>query len=156
VCSSDLISLPIDPIRVIGAIDRIDRGYLGVTLVDYKSGSTPIGSAEVIQGRNLQLPVYVLAAEAQGLRVVEAFFFHIRGGKTSGNLSKVDRAGWLEAAKGHMNRYVSLARAGAFAVEPNQFDNGACNAYCEFISLCRVGRWSVKTQALATPELHRE
>ncbi len=139
------VKLPIGSIRVIGKIDRIDRRVDGsVVLVDYKSGSTPIGPGEVIQGRNLQLPIYVLAAEGQGDRVEDAFFFHIRGGQTSGNLARVDRAGWLGSAMEHMNRYVNLARAGEFAVEPNQIENGSCNAYCEFASLCRVGRWSVK------------
>ena len=138
------ISLPMGSIRVIGAIDRIDQGDQGVTLVDYKSGSTPIGEREVILGRNLQLPVYVLAAQAMGLAVHDAFFFHIRGGKTSGNFSRVDREGWLAAAQDYMNRYVASARVGRFAVEPNQFDNRACAAHCEFEALCRVGRWSLK------------
>lgn len=138
------IPLLIGTIRVIGAMDRMDKCQDGVTLVDYKSGSTPIYEREVILGRNLQLPIYVLAAQAKGLIVQEAFFLHIRGGKTSGNFSKVDREGWLACAKEHMNRYVTSARAGRFAVEPNQFDNRTCSAYCEFESLCRVGRWSVK------------
>ncbi|MBI5034299.1 MAG: exodeoxyribonuclease V subunit gamma [Chloroflexi bacterium] len=144
------IRLPIGTIRAIGSIDRIDKGKRGVTLVDYKSGSTPISSTEVIQGRNLQLPVYVLAAQAKGMQVREAFFFHIRGGKTSGNFSKVDPVEWLERAKEHMNRYVGWTRAGRFAVEPNQFDQRTCAAYCEFESLCRVGRWSVKPMGSKT------
>ncbi len=147
------VQLPVGTIRVIGKIDRIDRVVDGtVVLIDYKTGSTPIGPAEVIQGRNLQLPIYVLAAEGQGHRVTDAFFVHIRGGKTSGNLAKVDRAGWLGLAKEHINRYVGFARAGNFSVEPNQFENGTCNAYCEFASLCRVGRWSLKNKTPASAQ----
>jgi ATP-dependent helicase/nuclease subunit B len=138
------IQLPIGTIRVIGKIDRIDQGREGVVLIDYKTGSTPIRADQVIEGRNLQLPIYVFAAQAQGYRVSDAFFLHLRGAKTSGNYAEVDQTGWLGAAKEHLNRYVRLARAGAFAVAPTVFENGKCDAHCEFAALCRVTRWSIK------------
>jgi ATP-dependent helicase/nuclease subunit B len=133
------LELPIGTIRLIGKIDRMDRTGAGVVLIDYKTGSTPISAREVLEGRNLQLPIYVLAAQAHKHRVADAFFLHIHSAKTSGELSKVDRHEWLNAAKEHINRYVMLARAGEFAVAPTQFENGRCQAHCEFASLCRVG-----------------
>jgi len=133
------LELPSGTIRLIGKIDRMDRTRAGVVLIDYKTGSTPISAREVIEGRNLQLPIYVLAAQALRHRVADAFFLHIHSAKTSGELSKVDRHEWLNAAKEHINRYVMPARAGEFAVAPTQFENGRCQAHCEFASLCRVG-----------------
>lgn len=137
------IVLPIGAIRVRGKIDRMDRMANGVVLIDYKTGSTPIGAREVIEGRNVQMPIYVMAAEQMGQRVANAFFFHIRNAETSGELSRwADRADFLARAREHIERFVSAARAGAFAVAPTRFENGACKNACEFASLCRVGRWN--------------
>jgi ATP-dependent helicase/DNAse subunit B len=150
------VKLPVGIIRVIGQIDRIDQWPDGsVTLIDYKSGSTPINASQVIEGRNLQLPVYVLAAKAQKQRVADAFFFHIRGGKSSGNVAQVDYEGWIDKAKEFMNVYVSNAREGRFAVEPRQFENGTCRAFCEFEPLCRVNRWSIKTVSSMIPDANQ-
>ena len=137
------IKLADDTIRVRGKIDRIDQTANGVVLMDYKSGSTPISTTQVIEGRNVQMPVYVFAAEALGHRVANAFFVHIRNGKTSGELSKTERDDYLQVAKEHMARFVTQARAGQFPVKPARFENGTCARHCEFGSLCRVGRWSV-------------
>jgi ATP-dependent helicase/nuclease subunit B len=135
------LCLPVGTVNVRGKIDRIDQKAAGCVLIDYKTGTTPIGPGEVIQGRNLQLPIYVLAAESMGYRVADAYFLHIKNGETSGNLTRVDREGWLTAAKDHINGFVSQARAGLFSVYPKQFENGDCSARCEFECLCRVGRW---------------
>ncbi len=137
------IKLADDTIRVRGKIDRIDQTANGVVLMDYKSGSTPISTTQVIEGRNVQMPVYVFAAEALGHRVANAFFVHIRNGKTSGELAKTERDDYLQVAKEHMARFVTQARAGQFPVKPARFENGTCARHCEFGSLCRVGRWSV-------------
>lgn len=137
------IDLPHGRIRIHGTIDRIDRDPRGNVLIDYKSGTSSIGAIEVEEGRNLQLPVYVLAAEALGYPVAEAFFWHIPNSKESGNLSRVEREEWLATAEGHMERFVESARAGAFAVRPTRLKAGACSSYCEFAALCRAGRWSM-------------
>lgn len=129
-------------IRVAGQIDRIDLIADGYELIDYKSGTTKISAQEVFDGRNLQLPVYWLAAEQLGYRVVDAFFWHIADEKVSGSVRADQREEWLDAARHHIASFVAEARDGAFAVKPARLKAGACSAYCEFASLCRVGPWS--------------
>lgn len=129
-------------LRVRGIVDRIDQSGDGLVLVDYKSGSTKIPKREVYEGRNLQLPVYVMALRAQGEKVADAFFVHLPNGETSGQVDQGERAAWLARAREHIHNYLDAARAGTFAVKPTRFENGACNNYCDFAALCRAGRWS--------------
>src|SRR5207237_5950537 len=61
------------PITLRGKIDRIDVGIENqARIIDYKSGSGSISFDEAKDGRNLQLPVYMLAVEQSvlpGVRV---------------------------------------------------------------------------------------
>jgi len=132
-----------ETLRVRGLLDRIDKRDDGLTLLDYKSGSTKIGKREVYEGRNLQLPVYVLALRAQGFQVAEAFFLHIANGERSGEVSPEEREAWLTQACAHMRRYQDAARQGQFPVKPTRAQDNLCVRYCDFAALCRVGRWSV-------------
>ncbi|MBZ0278166.1 MAG: PD-(D/E)XK nuclease family protein, partial [Anaerolineae bacterium] len=63
----DVIELPVaeglDPLRVRGFIDRMDRQGDGILIVDYKTGSTKIPTSEMESGRNFQMMLYLLAAE---------------------------------------------------------------------------------------------
>lgn len=138
------VHLPLgkEHVRVRGILDRIDRRDDGFVLVDYKSGSTPIDKRQVYDGRNLQLPLYVMALRAQGENVADAFFVHIANGDTSGAVDAGEREAWLAAAREHMTRYLEAARRGDFSVKPARYSDGACNRYCDFAALCRVGRWS--------------
>ena len=129
-------------LRVRGVLDRIDQRDDGLVLVDYKSGATKIPKREVYDGRNLQLPVYVMALRAQGQNVADAFFVHITNGETSGMVDENEREAWLASARKHMNTFLNNARDGNFPVKPTQYQDGACNRHCDFAALCRVGRWS--------------
>lgn len=131
-----------ETLRVRGILDRIDRSPDGLVLVDYKSGSTPISKREVYQGRNLQLPLYVMALRARGETVADAFFVHITNGDTSGEVDANEREAWLASAREHMTGYLDSARRGKFPVKPARPQDGACSRYCDFAALCRVGRWS--------------
>ncbi len=127
-----------------GTFDRVDRAGDEFVLMDYKTGTTKISKQEVREGRHLQLPIYIFAAEQMGYPVADAFFLHIGDGKASRALPSAERAELLEHARAHISNYVALARRGEFAVKPTRQNDQVCAAYCEFAALCRVGRWSAR------------
>ena len=58
---SDPIS--IGNVRMAGKIDRIDTGDGSFNIIDYKTGSSTIGIRNILEGRSLQLPIYLQIAE---------------------------------------------------------------------------------------------
>ena len=57
------IKLGNDVLRVKGVIDRVDRNVDGeIRVIDYKTGSTHLGTKDFERGYSLQLPLYALAA----------------------------------------------------------------------------------------------
>ena len=134
-------------LRVRGYIDRIDRTAEGALLIDYKTGSTKIPTAEMTMGRNFQMMLYMLAAR-ELLRadpegppaVIGGLFWHIRKGEASGQIAWDDAgaAAIAEAAE-HLGRYIDAGRRGDFSVSPRKADGGRCNHYCEYAQLCRMG-----------------
>ena len=134
-----------DALRVRGSIDRIDRQGDRVIVVDYKSGSSLIRKSEIEAGRNFQMMIYLLAAQALIMhdsapdapqRVAGGVFWQI-GGAALGELSAEDSE-IIEAGRGHLSRYLALARAGDFATHANKLDGGKCASYCDFHQFCRV------------------
>ena len=54
----------IGDVRMTGVIDRIDIGVDSFNIIDYKTGSSTIRMRDILEGRSLQLPVYLqIAAE---------------------------------------------------------------------------------------------
>ena len=134
-----------ESLRARGFIDRMDRLGDGVIVVDYKTGTTGISKRDMEEGRNFQMMLYLLAAEAilrredPGLRVLGGAFWHIRNGEVKGAVEFDADHDEIEAARGHLARYIDRARQGDFAVQPNRPENGRCIRYCEFDQLCRIG-----------------
>ena len=130
-----------EALRVQGFIDRMDQIGSGVILIDYKSGTTPIPVADMQEGRNFQMMVYLNAAAQllEGQQVMGGLFWHIRNRKSSGDI-RLDDEGLdaLAQAKGHIGRYIAVGRRGDFSVRPRKLDRGRCAHYCEFAQLCRV------------------
>lgn len=137
-------------LRVAGFIDRLDRAGDGVIVIDYKTGAAPIPTKEMLEGRNFQMLVYLLAAQQllddlpgpdAPRRVLGGLFWHIRSRKSSGELRLADDASGaaLAEASAHLGRYISAARRGDFSVAPRKLENGRCARYCEFAQMCRVG-----------------
>src|SRR5207249_882372 len=62
-------------IELCGTIDRVDRGPNGMVLVmDYKTGTTPTFE-QLMDGKSIQLPVYMMALEkVWGLNPIGACF----------------------------------------------------------------------------------
>ena len=122
-----------------GIIDRADRDAAGqVRLIDYKSGSTAITAADLLEGRRVQLALYAWAAEGVlGLgKVVAGFYWHLHLAKRSSlaleGMEGGPRAAMALAAE-HAWRAVAGVRQGAFPPEPR---GHACPDYCRGREFC--------------------
>ncbi|MGJ3238401.1 MAG: PD-(D/E)XK nuclease family protein [Anaerolineae bacterium] len=136
-------------IRVRGVIDRVDRVGDQLVLVDYKSGTTPIPSKEINDGRNFQMMIYLLALEQQypHEQVAGGFFWHIRNQQTSGEMflsdavqakAKNDDPAFIAQGQAHIANYLDRIQRGDFSVQPTKPSNNRCTSYCEFYQLCRL------------------
>jgi RecB family exonuclease len=118
-------------LKLSGKIDRIDRlAEGGLVLRDYKTGRAPRDDGGVFRGgRQLQIPFYVLAAEAlfPGERVVEAFLDYVDGGRrVTFDLAAVRG----EAFRSRMRDLVDALGRGVFVQEP-----AACQ-WCDYTAVC--------------------
>jgi ATP-dependent helicase/DNAse subunit B len=131
------------PVKLCGVIDRIDERDDGWVVIDYKTGRTPIRHAEALDGRNLQLPIYAMAASraiGNGAKIASAYYLHVHSRKKGSELPhKDDERLSLEAiialTEERIRDYVHRARSGAFPVSPN---DDRCHPYCEFDVMCRI------------------
>jgi len=55
-------SIAVGSVNMEGKIDRIDIGEQGINIIDYKTGSTEIKKQDMLEGRSIQLPVYMQIA----------------------------------------------------------------------------------------------
>lgn len=131
-------------IRICGAIDRIDESEDGWVVIDYKTTRTPIKHSDAIEGRNLQLPIYLMAASRAlkpAAQVASAYYLHITSRKKGSEIPhRDDERLSVDAVIAHaeekIREYTRLARAGKFPVRPN---DDRCYTNCEYESMCRIG-----------------
>jgi ATP-dependent helicase/nuclease subunit B len=151
-----------EQIKLTGQIDRIDVGQIhGVTvfnIIDYKSGQEVKLSDENIEaGRQLQLPLYALAAEQHLLADKKAVAFatgywsiKAKGFPTGkdatlefrasveGALSNSERWGRLDGVvKKRLREIIHGIRSAEF---PVYNDNDKCTSMCDFSKICRVAQ----------------
>jgi len=131
-----------EEIKVCGVIDRIDEREDGCVVIDYKTGRTPIHYNEALDGRNLQLPIYMMAVRVvmPGARVAAAYYLHINSRKRGSELPHKDNPdlsieALIDQAEKRIRDYARSARKGRFPVSPNK---GRCPNYCEFDVACRI------------------
>lgn len=55
--------IEIGNVKISGKIDRIDIGEGSFNIIDYKTGSSTIRISDILEGRRLQLPIYLQLAE---------------------------------------------------------------------------------------------
>ncbi len=130
-----------------GKIDRVDNTSASddadVVIVDYKTGRLP-RIADIVAGRNLQLPLYARAAEQLLTRKSAGGQFHrvaAGGGKLDFTSSAKGRAikdagGFDEAfdkAIARVGEFITQMREGRFDVTPT----GDCPSYCPFKQICQ-------------------
>ena len=56
-------SIRIGDVNMIGKIDRIDIGAGSFNVIDYKTGSSTISMPDILEGRNIQIPIYLQIAQ---------------------------------------------------------------------------------------------
>jgi ATP-dependent helicase/nuclease subunit B len=127
-------------IKICGSIDRIDKTEDGLVVIDYKTSRSPISTKEALEGRNLQLPIYLMAANRvikHEEPVTTGFYLHIYSCKRGSELPNKNLS--LEEittrAEEYIGEYVSKIRWAEFPVEPNQ---NRCPPYCKFDVMCRI------------------
>ncbi len=132
-------------LKLRGTIDRMDVAGGQALVVDYKSGSTAIPAGNLAEGIELQMLVYLRAADALlqldgEISLTGGTFLQLRSLKSSGGVSLNDRGEQsLQAAERRIAENIAAARRGDFGVEPRlPASNGHCTRYCEFWQLCRV------------------
>ena len=128
-------------VRLRGQIDRIDERDDGLVVIDYKTKRTPIRHSDALDGRDLQLPIYAMAASRvieKGKTVASAYYLHIHSRKKGSELPHKDISveSLIEHAENCIRDYVARARNGQFPIKPN--DN-RCYTGCEFDVMCRIG-----------------
>lgn len=142
-------------VQLIGRIDRMDTNGTKFFITDYKRSSTPAGS-DVLKGLDLQLPVYLLAAEKlQGNdSVAGGGYFSLKNAERKASIAFTDLNAstvkcndklfadsdnpWEEFkafSKNLLRKYIEAIYAGDFKVQPAK----ACSAYCPLKNICRIG-----------------
>jgi ATP-dependent helicase/DNAse subunit B len=130
-------------VRVQGRIDRIDQADQSLLLIDYKSSAGKRPLSATLEGRDIQLSLYLRAAEEaiyRGKRVCYAMFLHLGSGAYSPALSDKDREQALKILEQRVVETVVGVRAGYFAARPRQAGGKKpdCPPGCAFASICRL------------------
>ncbi|MBI2809328.1 MAG: exodeoxyribonuclease V subunit gamma [Candidatus Melainabacteria bacterium] len=144
-------------IAIFGKIDRIDvaenmQDFPRIRVVDYKKGSSPVTDADVVEGRNIQLPLYALAVEQSilpGAKAIEAKYLSVQAAAPIGTHyfdgRKKRRTTYgggdetpvnlLHVTEEHVKRIVSGITAGDFTVAPTS--KSVCTN-CDHRTICRI------------------
>lgn len=140
-------------IHLRGKIDRIDVAdadrHLAV-VIDYKTAMQNISVADLYRGRQLQAPIYALAAEtALGLTALGVEFLGVKRGEVRGiyrdavrelgetRRRTLDADGWreyLDACVSTMRLLITNQRAGRIAIAPT---TKRCPQTCAYLAFCR-------------------
>lgn len=139
-----------------GKIDRIDEdAQHRLLIIDYKSGSTP-DIKEMEDGTNLQMPIYILAAEHILKKpVVGGAFVSVKKGaidnfivrdrdlpfiskrQKKGILTQEEWETVMEKTKDTVRAYVNNIREGKFPIEPKKCPKiQSYGSFCDFTQIC--------------------
>jgi RecB family exonuclease len=143
-------------ISVRGRIDRIDltADRSSARIVDYKTGSPRGAGGDLDGGRNLQLPLYLLAARQlldpllPGTEVVSSEYLHLKTGGRKRHLRL--EAKELEALRPELDLVLlSLSEtvdAGRFFAVPGEH----CR-WCDYLSICGSSRHAIFERKTGDP-----
>lgn len=139
-----------------GKIDRIDEdAQQRLLIIDYKSGSTP-DIKEIEDGTNLQMPIYILAAEHIFKKpVVGGAFVSVKKGaidnfivkdrdlpfiskrQKKGILTQEEWETIMEKTKDTVRAYADNIREGKFPAEPKKCPKiQNYGSFCDFTQIC--------------------
>ena len=155
-----------EEVRIRGWIDRLDEvvdangEVVGFAVFDYKTGSSVPGPKDMASGTDLQLAIYIMAAEQmlaedeRGLECLLAAYYRLRNGTAErktpiGPLGRTDRDEVRETAQGYIVKFARAIRAGEFPVAPASAN--AC-ARCEFRAVCRYVPWRCREKMRGTAD----
>ena len=150
-----------EAVRLFGKIDRIDRTPSGhFTVVDYKTGQVPAVVADIRRGTSLQLPIYLMAAEAllgELKEGVAGVYYQVRDHEDCGKKGLFANArfkgevfhsrsrslvapeefrAYLERARDAVIAHVHAIRAGRFHLTRHDPDQ-VCS-FCTYRQICRL------------------
>ena len=137
------VKTPAGVVRLRGKIDRVDevsaKAGEGLFVVDYKTGTLP-SQADMDAGRNLQIPIYSLAAEKILASSCIGGAMHGFGGKKPVHFSLVKKAQGRDAypqrltqAVEKIGQFVDAIRQGRFDLMPTH----DCPSYCPYRQICQ-------------------
>lgn len=135
-------------IKFRGRIDRIDRQGSTFRVIDYKMRKAPSFSS-LQEGRSIQLPVYVQAAETvclPGQTCVEARYITLSRKPYTRVMKRGKEELWdncLDSAKNSIVRAICAIRDGNFPPTPQK---DACH-YCNNRSVCRYEEMRIERKA---------
>lgn len=129
-----------------GIIDRIDISsdssmHPKYRIVDYKAGSRQITKKEAVLGRDMQMPLYMMALEQAGNPGTESrigSYLSVSSGESIGLIkykTKEEKEELFEKVKAHVHTYVESIENGDFSVKPN--GNTVCKG-CSHNLICRI------------------
>ena len=111
-----VIDGPAGKLHVRGRIDRLDRAGDAIIVIDYKSGGNQFKPEDLLEGRSLQMLVYIQAAErllaqrGERAQVAGGAYWHISTRKTSGEV--VAQSEVLDTARDNLHYRVERAGRG--------------------------------------------
>ena len=128
----------IELVELQGKVDRIDCGGEHLRIMDYKTGKPP-SRRQVEQGLRLQVPLYMMAAEAllgkQGETSADGLYVQVGAAASELGLpgAKISREELLEISRQSVLRYVAGIRRGKFPPQPAE----ECPSWCRARTFCR-------------------
>jgi RecB family exonuclease len=156
------LDLGTEQIKLTGQIDRVDMGRIhGVTvfnIIDYKSGQeVRLTDDEIISGRQLQLPLYALAAEQllfadqQAVALATGYWSIKSTGFASGGRSMLEfrtsadhglttSERWTGLNEVILDRVKEIIKGIRSAEFPVYNENKECTRYCDFSKICRIAQ----------------
>ena len=130
-------------VSIRGRIDRLDRlDDGGVQVIDYKTGSSSGKKKNSLAGgRQLQLPLYLLAAAGmRGVRKGRARYLFVRDRKFQDQFTLAEPAEWEDQLKGIIQLIVKGVGSGEFFPAPLPAPDRFCDEYCAFRNACGAAR----------------
>ncbi|MDA3860093.1 MAG: PD-(D/E)XK nuclease family protein [Melioribacteraceae bacterium] len=151
--------LMLDDIQLRGKIDRIDINKTQNTfeVIDYKTGSKKITTAEIVDGLSLQLPIYVWAAKTlllnnsdteqnpEAMTIYSLKYMEKTFGKNRVSLSRKKDAnqtdlieGFVDTALNHVRESVANIRKGNFPLTKFIDNTEKVCRFCNYKMICRI------------------
>jgi ATP-dependent helicase/nuclease subunit B len=130
------MEVPDGTIFLRGAVDRVDDGDSGLTIVDYKTGSLfgfDRRFGTFYGGRRLQHIVYARIVERLLGRRVEAFEYHFPSSRGQNTVRRYERSAYASGTE-LIARLLDGVAAGHFPPTENP---GDCR-FCDYRAICRV------------------